>query len=100
MEVVSSMSTSSARVPSWRRCSAVHSPTSRCARSKGGGKDDTAAIVCARRANLLEFLREILDLIGDKNGCGIDVCGACTVLIDGKAVRACRPTECENHRWT
>ncbi len=42
--------------------------------------------------NLLDYLRETLDLTGAKNGCGIGVCGACTVLIDGKAARACRQT--------
>jgi len=40
--------------------------------------------------NLLAFLREDLDLTGAKNGCGIGVCGACTILIDNLAVRACK----------
>jgi len=39
--------------------------------------------------NLLEYLREELDLIGAKNGCGIGVCGACTVLIDNEPKRSC-----------
>jgi len=43
-----------------------------------------------RRKNLLTFLREDLDLTGAKRGCGIGVCGACTVLADNKPVRACR----------
>lgn len=39
--------------------------------------------------NLLEFLREELDLTGAKNGCGIGVCGACTILIDNEPKRSC-----------
>ena len=39
---------------------------------------------------LLQYLREDLDLTGAKNGCGIGVCGACTVLLDGAPVKACR----------
>lgn len=39
---------------------------------------------------LLQFLREDLDLTGAKNGCGIGVCGACTILIDNQPVRACK----------
>lgn len=38
---------------------------------------------------LLWVLREQLDLTGTKYSCGIGVCGSCTVLIDGKAVRSC-----------
>jgi aerobic-type carbon monoxide dehydrogenase small subunit (CoxS/CutS family) len=43
-----------------------------------------------RRKILLTYLREDLDLTGAKRGCGIGVCGACTVLVGGRAVRACR----------
>lgn len=39
--------------------------------------------------NLLEFLREQEDLTSVKNGCAEGACGACMVLIDGKATRAC-----------
>ena len=38
---------------------------------------------------LLWVLREHLKLAGTKFGCGIAACGACTVHIDGEAVRAC-----------
>lgn len=38
---------------------------------------------------LLWYLRDTLRLTGTKFGCGIGACGACTVLIDGKAQRAC-----------
>jgi isoquinoline 1-oxidoreductase alpha subunit len=39
---------------------------------------------------LLWILRDNLGLTGTKYGCGIGVCGACTVLEDGKAVRSCQ----------
>ena len=39
--------------------------------------------------SLLSVLRDDLDLTGAKYGCGEGQCGACTVLIDGKATRSC-----------
>jgi aerobic-type carbon monoxide dehydrogenase small subunit (CoxS/CutS family) len=38
---------------------------------------------------LLWFLRDTLELTGTKYGCGTGLCGACTVHLDGQAVRAC-----------
>ena len=38
---------------------------------------------------LLWYLRDILGLTGTKFGCGMALCGACTVLMNGKAVRSC-----------
>ncbi len=39
--------------------------------------------------SLLTVLRDELDLTGAKYGCGEGQCGACTVLLDGRPVRAC-----------
>jgi aerobic-type carbon monoxide dehydrogenase small subunit (CoxS/CutS family) len=39
--------------------------------------------------NLLALLRDSLQLMGTKEGCGIGECGACSVLLDGKLVNSC-----------
>jgi isoquinoline 1-oxidoreductase subunit alpha len=40
--------------------------------------------------DLLFVLRDVLNLTGTKYGCGEGQCGACTVLLEGKAARSCR----------
>jgi carbon-monoxide dehydrogenase small subunit len=38
---------------------------------------------------LIDFIRDRLGLTGTKRSCDMEICGACTVLIDGKAVSSC-----------
>ena len=51
------------------------------------GKPQTVDVVA--QMPLLWVLRDNLQLTGTKYGCGIEVCGACTVLVDGEAERSC-----------
>ena len=54
---------------------------------KVNGKEYTSQ----KDQKLLTFLREDLKLTGTKDGCSEGVCGTCTVLVDGKKVKACVP---------
>jgi aerobic-type carbon monoxide dehydrogenase small subunit (CoxS/CutS family) len=55
---------------------------------KLNGKPKTLTIDSKRM--LLWVLRTDMGLTGTKYGCGVGLCGACTVLVDNKAVRSCR----------
>jgi carbon-monoxide dehydrogenase small subunit len=47
------------------------------------------AIAIRPHHTLLDVLRDQLDITGPKECCGVGECGACTVLLNGKAVNAC-----------
>lgn len=49
----------------------------------------TRTLPVAEQASLLTVLRNDFALNGPKYGCGLGECGACTVLVDGVAARAC-----------
>jgi len=47
------------------------------------------------KRTLLWVLRTDLGLTGTKYGCGVGLCGSCTVVVEGKAVRSCQTTLAE-----
>jgi len=56
-------------------------------RIKVNGFEQTGAV--EPRRSLVDFLRHDLGLVGTHVGCEHGVCGACTVMLDGRTVRAC-----------
>lgn len=51
--------------------------------------DKPVSVECSGCETLLSVLRDHFDLLGVKEGCGVGECGACTVLLDDRAVNAC-----------
>jgi isoquinoline 1-oxidoreductase subunit alpha len=51
--------------------------------------DQKVSISAEPTLPLLWVLRDLLGMTGTKYGCGMALCGACTVLIDGQALRSC-----------
>jgi selenium-dependent xanthine dehydrogenase len=54
-------------------------------------------VAVAEDLNLLEYLREEAQLTSVKDGCAEGVCGSCSILVDGKALRACKLTVAKVH---
>lgn len=51
--------------------------------------NEPVEFLCGTTETLLDTLRDQLDLIGTKEGCGTGDCGACSVMMDGRLVCAC-----------
>ncbi|MGR8950606.1 MAG: (2Fe-2S)-binding protein [Gammaproteobacteria bacterium] len=52
--------------------------------------DDIVEVDADENTPLLWVLREQRQFTGTKYGCGVGVCGSCTVLVDGQALRSCK----------
>jgi aerobic-type carbon monoxide dehydrogenase small subunit (CoxS/CutS family) len=83
-----------------QRCQASGQLTSACFATGPGGEETTTMMTLKVNGQdrsvdispdtpLLWVLRETLGLTGTKFGCGMAQCGACTVHLDGEAVRSC-----------
>jgi carbon-monoxide dehydrogenase small subunit len=62
-------------------------PDTRRVRIRVNGKEHESEI--ETRLLLVDFLRHTIDLTGTHVGCEHGVCGACTVLVDGRSARSC-----------
>ena len=51
--------------------------------------DQPVSVECSGSETLLSVLREHFGLLGVKEGCGVGECGACTILLDDRAINAC-----------
>jgi carbon-monoxide dehydrogenase small subunit len=51
--------------------------------------DRAYEVAVAPNRTLTQLLRDDLNLLGTKEGCGVGDCGACTVIMDGKPVNSC-----------
>lgn len=60
-----------------------------CERIAFGVNGARREVDCPPSRPVLDVLREDLGLTGTKEGCSVGVCGACSVLVDGKLVSAC-----------
>ena len=79
---------SAARTPTAMRRSRMAGPVDRSTIAlRVNGTAHTATVDV--RKTLVDFLREDLGLTGTHVGCEHGVCGACTILLDGQAVRSC-----------
>jgi aerobic carbon-monoxide dehydrogenase small subunit len=62
--------------------------------------NETVELLCEPRQSLLEVLRDVLGMTGSKEGCLTGDCGACTILVDGRAACSCLMlgVEAEGHK--